>query len=160
VSNGHTLVIGGWTQEGKRGYMLATPIIRPANAEDAQSEIVLRTQVVGAPESFWDQIGWAGYKSDTRRSTLAGVLAPGEVQILLEALKDTADAELSNLSTTTNRDGEIIGFGFSADDGAGAGALINLNLSPYLTADGQAVNLALRPSAVTPDSIHSSLRKH
>ena len=76
VANGNTLVVGGWPQKEMRAYLLATPVIKQGDGTPGGRQITVQSQVVGAPESFWDEIGWGAFKSDTRRSTLARVLLP------------------------------------------------------------------------------------
>ena len=80
-------------------------------------------------------------------AALVGVLTPDQFDTLLKALNETKGAEISNMSQATGRDGERMGFGFSKDDGQGAGALMGIDLYPKITSDGQAVDLALTPSS-------------
>jgi RNA polymerase sigma factor (sigma-70 family) len=159
VSSGHTLAIGGWTKEGMRGYLLATPTVQPGEAADDEPQIAMQSQVVSAPDSFWQQIGWGPYKSDTRQSTLAGVLPPEQVDALLEALRETAGADVSNDSSVTNRSGDRMAISWCMDDEKGAGVLMNIALYPRITPGGDSVDLELRPSTVSPGDVHSSLRQ-
>ena len=108
VPSGNTLVVGGWSSEGKRDYLLATPAIEQGDGTPGARQVTVKSQVVGAPESFWDEIGWSSYKSDRRRSTLAGVLTSDELDSLLQALKETKDAGMSNTSLARRHDGEYI----------------------------------------------------
>jgi RNA polymerase sigma factor (sigma-70 family) len=158
VSDGHTLVVGGWFMNGMRGYVLATPLIQRANPSSGEPELGVQSQVVGAPDSFWEQIGWGAAKSDARRSTVAGLLTPDQTEALLQALKETTGAEVSNVSSATNRSGSQMGFGFSVDDGQDPGAMMGIDLVPRLTSDGKAVDLELSPSAVSLNTVHSSLK--
>ncbi len=159
VGSGHTLVVGGWAKDGMRGYLLATPVIKRDDTVPHGRPLVVQSQVVGAPETFWEQIGWGNSKSDNRRSTVAGVLNPEELDALLALLKETAGAEIANTSSVTNRDGERLGFTFSTDDDRGAGIVMGLEFCPRITTEGDAVDLELRPSAVSPEDVHSSLKQ-
>jgi hypothetical protein len=72
-------------------------------------QITVQAQLVGAPESSWDEIGWGAFKSDTHRSRLAGVLTPDQLDSLLQAVKEPKDAGMANPSPPrTCRDGERI----------------------------------------------------
>ena len=108
-----------------------------------------------APESFWDQIGWGSYKSDTRRSTLASVLTPEQLDSLLQAIKETEDAGTTSTSLVTNCGprtvrGWVLGRRRRRP-------LMGIAGYVRITPDGQAVDLELRPSPVPPN-IDSSLR--
>jgi hypothetical protein len=154
VTSGHTLVGGGWSKDGMRAYLLATPVIQQDEATSDSRQIIVQTQIVGAPESFWDQIGWDSYKSDTRRSTLAGVLTPDQLDSLLQAIKETADGGTSNASLSTNRDQEPFAWSWARPPD---GVLMGIAGYARITPDGQAVDLELRPSALQPN-IDGSLK--
>ena len=154
VASGHTLVAGGWSKDGMRIYLLATPVIQQGEATLDRRQLTVQSQVAMAPESFWDQIGWGSYKSDTRRSTLASVLTPEQIDSLLQALKETEDAGTTSTSLVTIADQEPfeVGWGQKAE-----GPLMGIAGYVRITPDGQAVDLELRPSPVPPN-IDSSLR--
>jgi RNA polymerase sigma factor (sigma-70 family) len=154
VTSGHTLVAGGWSKDGMRAYLLATPVIQQSEPTPDGRQIIFQSQIVGAPESFWDQIGWGSYKSDTRRSTLAGVLTPDQLDSLLQAIKETADAGTSNASLITNRDEMPLELGWQLRP---EGPLMGISGYARITPDGQAVDLELRPLPAPPN-IDSSLR--
>jgi len=160
VPNKHTLVIGGWSKNGMRGYLLAQPVIDGVDAASGQPLLTVNSQTVMAPDTFWDQIGWGSYKSDTRRSTLAGVLTPEDTASLIQALKESQGAEISNASSAKSRDGEPMGFSYVTADEQETGKLIGIDLFPRLAPDGASVDLALSPSPDSPRiPIHSSLRQ-
>jgi RNA polymerase sigma factor (sigma-70 family) len=159
VNRGHTLVVGGWSKEGKRSYVLATPAVQPSDVGSDRRQVVVQAQVLEAPESFWDQIGWGASRSDARRSSLSGVLTPEQVEILLKALQDTEDSGVSNASRSTVPDGERIQWGWMLQDDREAGMLMRIDVHPRIAPDGESVDLALEPSPVSADTtIHSSLR--
>jgi RNA polymerase sigma factor (sigma-70 family) len=159
VGNGHTLVVGGWSGEGIRGYLLATPTIQQDDQTPDARTVTVQSQMIGAPESFWEQIGWGAARSDTRRSTLAGVLSPDQLDLLLKALEETKDVLVSNTSTATRRNGERIEIGWSRADDQGEGALLGVELYPWITPDGQFVDLAFTPSSISPNApVHPFLR--
>jgi RNA polymerase sigma factor (sigma-70 family) len=154
-----TLVVGGWARGGLRGYVLVTPALGASNSAPGPRQLTMDSQVVAAPESFWQSIGWGGWRSETRRSTLAGILTPEQRELLLTALKEIDGSEISNVSQAHGADGERLGIGFSMDDGSGAGVLMAIDIFPQTTADGQAVELGLLPSAISDSTaIHSSLK--
>lgn len=157
VYSGQTLVIGGWLKDGMRGYLVLRPVIQESDVPGEASRLAIQSQIVGAPEKFWNEIGWGSYKSDARRSTLAGVLTTEQAEALLAALRETTDGELTNTSSVTNRDGEPFAFSWAMDDEQGAGVMMNITLHSRIAADGRSVDLELLPASVSPDKIHSSL---
>jgi RNA polymerase sigma factor (sigma-70 family) len=159
VRTGHTLVTGGWSKEGLRGYMLATAISE-SPFEGLPRKVTIQTQVIGAPESFWESIGWRNAKSDSRRSSIAAVLTPAQVDLLLTAVEHAKDGSLSNVSSVTGEDGELMQLGWSVDDDNGDGLLMGIDIYPRLTSDCQAVELELSPSKPpTEHRVHSLLRQ-
>lgn len=161
VISGGTLVVGGWLKQGMRSYLLLTPVIRQGdNAPDAE-RITVQSQVVTAPETFWSQIGWANAKSEMRRSTLAGVFTCEQLDLLVGALQETKDGMLSNTSTPKGRDGERMALGWSAsEDNGDEGMLMDIEMYPRITADGQSVDLEIRPSVTSTNvPVHPALRR-
>jgi RNA polymerase sigma factor (sigma-70 family) len=152
VGNEQTLVVGGWSMNGIRGYLLLTPSIRKSDGTSDGQPIAVQSQVVGAPENFWSQIGWAEAKSAARRSTVAGVLNSEQLETLLTALKGTEGSELSNTSLAKGGDGERVGIGFSLSDERGDGSLMGIDLYPRIGPDGQSVELEIRPSTVSTNT--------
>jgi RNA polymerase sigma factor (sigma-70 family) len=158
VNRGHTLVVGGWSKEGKRSYVLATPAVKAGDVGSDRRQVVVQAQVLEAPESFWNQIGWDRSRSDARRSTLSGVLTPEQVEDLRTALQDTEGSGISNASLSTVLDGERIQWGWMLRDDQEAGMLMRIDLHPRIAPDGESVDLELQPSAVTTNTpIHSSM---
>ncbi len=159
LPSGNTLVVGGWSREGMRGYLLATPAAGQQDATGSGRHVTLQTQVVGAPEGFWEKIGWGAAKSETRRSTVAGVLTPAQFDMLIQALKDCDGSEISDTSRCSGPDGERMGIGFAMKDERSDGMLMAIDVYPQITPDGTAVDLALLPSALSPDTpIHDSIK--
>jgi RNA polymerase sigma factor (sigma-70 family) len=157
VSSGHTLVVGGWSKQGMRGYLLATPAVRGEDALDGR-RVTVESQFVGAPESFWEALGWGTFKSDVHRSALAGVITPEQHDALLQALKETEDSIVSNTSRAEHRDGERGGVGYTMSDDRETGVVMGIDYRQQITPDGQAVELELFPSSVpTNRPIHSTL---
>ncbi len=160
VVSGNSLLVGGWSLLDRRGYLLITPVIVPDNPSSGGRQITIQGQIIQAPESFWDEIGWGTYKSATRRSTLAGELTPEQVRLLLQALKETKDAAISPTPPETIPDGERRGFGFSRqeDDGTG-GALMGVDFYPRISADGHSVGIEIIPTPVSANvPIHPALK--
>ena len=145
---------------GMRSYLLLTPAIRKSDEIPHGDPLTVQSQVVGAPEDFWNQIGWADAKSDARRSTVAGVLTPEQLDMLLSALKGTEGGELTNPSVANRGfDGGHISIGWSTSDERGDGQLMNIDLYPQIGADGQSVELEIRPApASTNTPIYPSLK--
>ena len=144
---------------GMRGYLLLTPAIRENDGVSDGRPLQIQSQVITAPDGFWSQIGWADAKSDTRRSSVATVLTREQLDTLLGALKGAEGAQLWNTSQANCGNGEPVGLAASIDDEQGAGQLMGIECYPRIGADGQSVELEIRPSAVTTNApIHSSLK--
>ncbi len=159
VSTGSSLVLGGWSRDGMRGYLVLTPVIQTSGIAPESERLAVQSQLVGAPESFWAQIGWGDAKSEKRRSTVSGVLTHEATDTLLLALKETKGAELSNTSLAKGPDGEKMGFGWSMDDEQGDGTLMSVELYPKIAPDGRSVDLGIRPSPVSTNTpIHPSMK--
>jgi RNA polymerase sigma factor (sigma-70 family) len=160
VNRGHTLVVGGWSKDGSRAYLLATPVVRPSDAGSDQWQVAIQSQLLEGPESFWGQIGWGGSRSDARRSTLAGVLTPEQVELLRTALQDTQGSEISNPSLATSPNGELVRIGWSIKDNEGPARAVGIiDVYPRIAPDGESVDMEVRPFPVSADTpIHSSMR--
>jgi hypothetical protein len=113
--------------------------------------VALRTKAIRAPEEFWSQIGWAAYKSDLRRSALAGVLAPEHIEQLMALLKATNGAEISNESVTPVSDGGNASFGWSVSDEQAEETLMMIDVYPHIASDGKTVEIELKPTPAPPD---------
>jgi hypothetical protein len=162
VASGNTLVIGGWSQEGMRAYLLATPVIKQGDGTPVGRQVTVQSQVVGAPESFWDEIGWGAFKSDTRRSMLACMLTPEQLGSLIQALKEAKDAGMTNPSPVTGPDGERmqVAWAIPEHDESQSGLLMHIDLYPRIAPDGLSVDLELVPSSESSTTpIHGSLRQ-
>jgi hypothetical protein len=162
VASGNTLVVGGWSKEGMRSYFLFTPVIKEGDGTPSGRQVTVQSQGVWAPESFWDEIGWGSYKSDTRRSTLACMLTPEQLGSLIQALKEAKDADISNTSPATGPDGKRMGFAWtrSEDDESQSGVLMNIGLYPRIAPDGLSVDLELLPNNESSSvPIHGSFRQ-
>ena len=160
VTSGHTLVMGGWSMLRGRGYLLITPVIGEGDTNSAGRQITFQGQVVQAPESFWNEIGWGSYKSDSHRSSLSGELTPEQVGLLVEALKGAEGFHTSTMRPTTTSDGGKMGYGLSRseDDGTG-GALMGVDFHARISPDGLSVDLEMLSIPLPPDiPIHSSLK--
>jgi hypothetical protein len=156
VSDGATLIVGGWLrEEGKRTFLLASPILH-TDQGGMGPQVSVHSQVITAPESFWQELGWAEFKTSERRSTITHVLSSDEAEILRARLQNTPGAELSNSSRADRNDGEYVGIAFSTADDTGEGVLMCFDLYPRTTGDGQSVDIELRPSRTT-GPIHPSL---
>jgi hypothetical protein len=155
VASGQTLAIGGWPQDGRRSYLLITV----ATHQSAGGEQVsMQSQMVSAPEAFWNEIGWGAAKSELHRSRLASVMTSEQLEILLQALKATQGAEVSTSSPATGKSGAKMGFGFSISDDYQSGAVMGIDVYPYIV-EGGFVNLEIRPTSLSPkDPIHPRMQ--
>lgn len=157
---GNTLAVGGWHQKEMRGYLLLTPEIARGETASESERLIVKSVVIAAPEAFWSQIGWGDAKSDLRRSTLSGLMNGEEVELLLQALKETKGAEISNQSISKGADGERLGIGFSVADDTESGALMGVDVQPRISPGGQSVDLEVQPSTLPADApIHPSLSR-
>jgi hypothetical protein len=148
VPLGNVVVVGGWRHGQVRGYLLLTPTIARGDTIPEDERLQVKSLVVAAPETFWSQIGWGDAKSDSRRSTLSGLLTSAQADSLLQALKETQGAEISNESVAKGGNGERLGIGFSTEDDHAAGALMGVDVYPRISSDGQSVEVEIRPSVV------------
>lgn len=159
VGSEQTLAVGGWSVRGMRRYLLITPAIPNDGAAVENRKFTLQAQIVTAPEDFWAQIGWEAAKSDTHLSALSSVLSSVEVTTLLAALKDTKGSEISSGAPVERTNGQFVGFGFSTEDDAESGALMGVDIHPWLVENGKFVDLEIRPSPVTAKTqVHPSLK--
>lgn len=148
VAPRNTLVVGGWMRDGSRGYLLVTPSVDATNS----GQLILKSKVVRAPEKFWDEIGWGSYKSDLRRSSLAGVLGPEHIEQLISLLKVMAGADITNESITSVSDGGKASFGWSVSDDAAEETLMMIDVYPRVASDGKAIEVELKPTPA-PDGL-------
>lgn len=159
IPSGSALVVGGWRNQQLRAYLVLKPTIGGDNLPEAE-RLVVTSLVVQAPENFWSQIGWGDAKSDTRRSTLTGVLTTEQVDTLLQALKETKGATISNESVASRREGEYLGIGFGTVDDNESGMLMSIDVYPRTGSDGQSIDLELHPSPLSTNApIHPSLTR-
>jgi hypothetical protein len=146
-----------------RAYLLATPVIKQGDGTPGGRQITVQSQLVGAPDSFWDKIGWGAFKSDTHRSTLAAVLTPDRLDSLLQAVKETKDAGMANPSPPRIcRDGERIQLSWAIPEvnESQSGLLMGIDLYPRIAPDSLSVDLELLPSVVSSNEVaHGSLRQ-
>lgn len=143
----HTMVVGGWTKENLRSYLLLTPSLTITNS-NPDPQITVKSQIISAPEKFWSDIGWSSYKSDLRRSALAGVLSPEQTTLLLDSVQKTPDGSLSNSSTPTMQNGGKFSFGWSQDDDHEASVLMMIDAYAQLAEKADAVILSLSPTPI------------
>lgn len=154
----HTLVVGGWKNQGLRGYLLITPRINSNPDAPAGERVGLSTKMIQAPDSFWAEIGWADAKSDTRRSSISGVLTSDQLDALLQALNATEGAQISNESLGKGSDGERIGLGFATADDTESGLLMAVSAFPRIASDQQSIDLEIQPAPAIPNTaVHPSL---
>ena len=83
-----------------------------------------------------------------------------QAETLLNALKGTQDATISNTTLTKRGDGQYLGIGYSrTEDNGESGLLMGIDLIPRITPDGQAVNLEVRPAATPTNTLVHPLLK-
>ncbi len=158
VPLGNTLALGGWSVEGTRTFLLLTPSLPDAGAA---GHILITPRIVRAPDSLWSDYGWADAKSPARRSGLAGVLEPGELEALLSALKQRSEARIVPGTPSDAVLGGHVGFGFAtAEDNEAAGALMGVEVYPRPSPISGSVELELQPTPLTEKTpIHKSLKR-
>src|SRR5687767_6798709 len=144
VPYGQTLVVGGWTSPtGQRAFVIATPALQ--TPDDPQQGIHLQYLAVAAEESFWERVGWGSLKSDGDNS-VAGLLTHEQAEALLQALKQTKEAEVSNRLEASLAEGGKATFGWSTTDSRGNTLLLAADILARPTADRQSIDLEIRPS--------------
>jgi len=146
VPFGQTLIVGGWTSPtGKRAFVIATPALP---TPDAQQGIHLTYRTVAAEESFWKKVGMGTLQSDGDNS-VAGLLTAEQAEALLQALKQTKEAEVSNALQASLVEGDKATFGWTTTDGHsgdGSTLLLAADIVARSTPDRQFVDLELRPA--------------
>jgi RNA polymerase sigma factor (sigma-70 family) len=162
IPSGSALVVGGWHNQQLRAYLVLKPVIASGDNAPEAERLVVTSFVVQAPKNFWSQIGWGDAKSDTRRSTVTGVLTSEQVDTLLQALKETEGATISNESVAKRSEGEYLGIGFATvDDNNEAGTLMSIDVYARIGPDAKSIDLELHPSLLpTNAEIHPSLTRH
>jgi len=161
IAAGHALIVGGWSGNGTRRYLLITAGINPDEPGQAKRTVTIKSRMLMAPEAFWEQIGWGPYRSDTHRSTLAGDLTAQQADLLVKAVKETADGAVAWSPGATGWDGQSMGVGYfaSEDDDAASGIMMNVDVVPRIAPDGESVDLELATGIVPPGTpLHQSLR--
>ena len=144
VPYGQTLVVGGWTSPtGKRAFVIATPT--PPTTSGSQQGVHLWYQAVQAEESFWESVGWGTLKSDGENS-VSGLLTPEQAEALLQALKQTKEAEVANLMHASIVEGDKATFGWTTTDGDGSILLLAADILARLIPDRHSIDLELRPA--------------
>ena len=144
VPYGQTLVVGGWTSPtGKRAFVIATPALQ--TPDGPQQRVHLQYLAVTAEESFWERVGWGTLKSDGDNS-VAGLLTPEQAEALLQALKQTKEAEVSNRVETSLVEGGKATFGWSTTDGGGSTLLLAADILAHPVPDRQSTDLEIRPA--------------
>ncbi len=148
VKNGATFVVGGWSNGGGRAYALITPTIRNVDVSSGEDLLAFKTVAVRAPESFWNGIGWGGVSSQTRRSTLSGVLTAEDATLLIATLRESEDAAVTEESLATSQEGGYVGLGWtnSPEDGE-IGMLMMMELRARILPDTGEIQIELSPSA-------------
>jgi hypothetical protein len=100
---------------------------------------------VTAEESFWERVGWGTLKSDGDNS-VAGLLTPEQAEALLQALKQTKEAEVSNRVEASLVEGGKATFGWTTTDGGGITLLLAADILARPTPDRQSIDLEIRPA--------------
>ncbi len=159
VANGQTLVLGGWQMKGIRGYLLVSPTVQAGDPSTDEEPITVRSQLVAAPDGFWNQIGWQDAKSDTRCSALTCLLTSEQSETLIEAVGETEGGMIPTASLTKEHDGQLFGIGYSQWDNGQPGVLMGIDIVPRIASDGESVNIEVRPTPVSESTpVHSLLR--
>lgn len=144
VPYGQTLVVGGWASPtGKRAFVIATPALQAPDGPRHGTH--LRYLAVAAEESFWERVGWGTLKSDSDNS-VAGLLTREQAEALLQALKQTKEAEVSNRLEASLVEGEKATFGWTTTDAGGSTLLLAADILARPTPDREFVDLELRPA--------------
>jgi hypothetical protein len=126
-------VVGGWTSPtGKRAFVIATPAVQ--NPDAAEHGVHLRYQTVAAEESFWETVGWGTLKS-AGDTSVAGLLTAVQAEALLQALKQTKEAEVSNVLQASLVEGDRATFGWTTTDGGGSTLLLAADILARPTAE-------------------------
>jgi RNA polymerase sigma factor (sigma-70 family) len=166
VGDKQTLVTGGWsTAPGMRTFMLMTPNIDPTEGVTTQvatdgskfdmpnAKVTFNTSTMQIPETMLAQFGLDQFKADGNESSVQSVLATADADALVNALKTPPDGVWVSHGTITTAEGvsaTMSTIGDSADAGTPADGQYSIGLTPTLTADKTAVNLAVNLQVVRP----------
>jgi hypothetical protein len=159
-----TLVTGGWsTAPGMRTFMLMTPNIEPAEGATTQvatdgskfdmpnAKVTFNTSTVEIPETMLAQFGLDQLKTDGNDSSVQSVLATADADALVNALKTPPDGVWVSHGKITTADGmsaTMSMIGDSSDAGTPAEGQYTIGLTPNLTDDKTALNLAINLQVV------------
>ncbi len=163
-----TLITGGWsTAPGMRTFMLMTPSIDPAEGVTTQvatdgskfdipnAKVTFNTSTIELPETMLAQFGLDQLKAEGNDSSVQSVLATTDADALINALKTPPDGVWVSHGTIATADGisaSMSMIGDSSEAGQPSGGKYTIGLTPNLTADKTAVNLAVNLEVVRPSA--------
>ncbi|HEX3720266.1 MAG TPA: sigma-70 family RNA polymerase sigma factor [Verrucomicrobiae bacterium] len=164
-----TLVTGGWsTAPGMHTFILMTPNIDAADGVSTQvatdgskfdipnAKIAISTCTVEVPNAMLNQFGLDQFQADGNDSSVQSILAAADAQTLLSALKTPPDGVVVSHGEITTADGisatmSVSGTEASSPNGQPVSGEYTIGLTPNLTADQAAMDLAINLRVVRPD---------
>ena len=163
-----TLVTGGWsTAPGMRTFMVMTPSIEAAKGTTTQTasdgsqfdlpnaKVTFNTSAIEIPETMLAQLGLDQLTADGNDSSVQSVLAAEDAKALLDVLNSPPDGVRVARGRINTADGisatmSMTGVGDSIGPDQPAGSEYTIGLTPNLTGDPSAINLAVNLQVIRP----------
>jgi hypothetical protein len=142
VGNGETIVAGGWASgPGRRALALVTPDLSSAT----NGQVLVRTQLVDAPEEVWERVGLGDIRSDAAKSSQLTSLGKDQIGLLIKLLSAEQGVNLLSAPTIATSDGLRAAITLSAPGTSpdAAGPSHAIGVLPRLTSDRGSVDMTL-----------------
>src|ERR1051325_2110533 len=140
--NGETIVAGGWASgPGRRALALVTPALSSAT----NGQVLVRTQLVDAPEEVWERVGLGDIRSDAAKSSQLTSLGKDQIGLLIKLLSAEQGGNLLSAPTIATPDGLRAAITLSAPGTSpdAAGPSHAIGVLPRLTSDRGSVDMTL-----------------
>ena len=140
-----TLVTGGWkVPSGKRALFFLEPHLEGDANQPRQ--VMLRTRVAELPEEVFAQLGLDSLKSDSKESSGQTILGSEQAATLLKTLEAATGVDLLSapkIITMDGRQAQVRATSEKTLSGETYETGPSVDVTPRISADGQAVDLAV-----------------
>jgi hypothetical protein len=169
IGDKQTLLTGGWqTSPGKRTFMLLTPNIDPTEGSTIQTatdgstfempnaKVTVDSHLIEMPETMLAPLGLDQFKTDSQDSSVQTIFAASDAEALLNSIATNEGVVIAN-PRIISADGikSTISASGSGDLSDGA-PVYSISLTPNLTADKTAVNMAIEARLMPTATPHSA----